>query len=346
MGYEPGRSTAGITATLRKILGKAAEWGIGAFVASADVEGAFDSIRHMDIERALLQKGVRPSSICALLRESCDLKGRINLPGAPMSSPFPYDRGARQGSVEGPDMWNQVLDNALREPAARSEAEGIGFKLATEYRRKKNRRTFSGADTKGADGPVLHHLCWADDLYAMAGSIEHLIRILTDMTNAVEKLHMKWKESSLKIVAGPYTNYKSGQKIEIVSMNNRKYNWHVVDGMEALGTWPDNRGSSEASLWHRISKGNSMFYAKKILFCDSNIPVHKRIDTFYSTGVPAVLHGAGEWAYTQGMFHSLRTWELDKLRRILCLRRRPHENWVDYMKRTGLIVAKQLKKHN
>ena len=64
---------------------------------------------------------------------------------------------------------------------------------------------------KGADGPVLHHLCWADDLYAMAGSIEHLIRILTDMTNAVEELHMKWKEKSLKIVAGPCTNYKSGR---------------------------------------------------------------------------------------------------------------------------------------
>ena len=119
LGYEPGRSTAGITAILRQILGKATEWGIGAFVASADVEGAFDCIKHMDIERALLQKGVHPGSICALLRESCDLKGRINLPGAPMSSPFPYDRGARQGSVEGPDMWNQVLDNAFREPAAR-----------------------------------------------------------------------------------------------------------------------------------------------------------------------------------------------------------------------------------
>ena len=133
------------------------------------MEVAFDCIRHMDIERALLQKGVRPSSICALLRESSDLKGRINLPGAPMSAPFPYDRRARQGSVEGPDMWNPVLDYVLREPAARWETEGICFKLATEYRRKKYRRTFSGEDMKGADGPVLHHLCWADDLYAMAG---------------------------------------------------------------------------------------------------------------------------------------------------------------------------------
>ena len=41
-GYEPGRSTAGVTATLRQVLRKAAKWGVGAFVASADVEGAFD----------------------------------------------------------------------------------------------------------------------------------------------------------------------------------------------------------------------------------------------------------------------------------------------------------------
>ena len=58
---------------------------------------------------------------------------------------------------------------------------------------------------------MLHHLCWADDLYATAGSFEHLIRILTDMTNAVEDLDMRWKEKSLKIVARPYTAYKPGQ---------------------------------------------------------------------------------------------------------------------------------------
>ena len=63
-----------------------------------------------------LQKGVHPESVCSLLRESSYLKGRIKLPGAPMSPAFLYARGARQGSVEGPDMWNQVLDNALREP--------------------------------------------------------------------------------------------------------------------------------------------------------------------------------------------------------------------------------------
>ena len=119
MGYEPGRSTAGVTATLRQVLSKAAEWGVGAFVAAADVEGAFDGIKHDDVEKAFLHKGVHPESVCSLLRESSDLKGRITLPGAPMSPAFLYAGGARQGSVEGPDMWNQVLDNAHREPAGR-----------------------------------------------------------------------------------------------------------------------------------------------------------------------------------------------------------------------------------
>ena len=170
---------------------------------------------------------------------------RINLPGAPMSSPFPYDRGVRQGSVEGPDMWNQVLDNALREPAARWEAEGIGFKLATAYRRKKCRRPFSGEDMKGADGPVLHHLCWADDLYAMAGSIEHLIRILIGHDQCSVGVGHEVEGEKLEDCCR--TLHKLQVRTERTRLSAKmveKYIWHVVDGMEALGTWLDNRGGS------------------------------------------------------------------------------------------------------
>ena len=176
----------------------------------------------------------------------------------------------------------------------------------------------------------------ADDLYAMAGTMNHLTRILEDMTNAIERLGMRWKEKSLTIVAGPFTEYKPGDVVEIISNSGIRWIWRVVEGMEALGTWLDNRGCSEASMWHRISKANSMFYAKKALFCDPKLPVKRRIDAFYSTCVPASLHGAGEWAYTQSMFQALRIWELGKVRRVLCLRRRPNECWVDYMKRTGV----------
>ena len=143
----------------------------------------FDGIKHDDVEKAWSQKGVHPESVCSLLRESSDLKGRINLPGAPMSPAFLHARGARQGSVEGPDMWNQVLDKALREPAGRWETEV--FMLARDYRKAQKRRRGSSGDAVKDEGQVLHHLCWADDLYAMAGTMNHLTRILEDMTNAI-----------------------------------------------------------------------------------------------------------------------------------------------------------------
>ena len=102
-----------------------------------------------------------------------------------MSPAFLYARGTRQGSVEGPDMWNQVLDNALREPAGRWETEGVGFMLARDYRKTQKRRRGSSGDAVKDEGLVLHHLRWADDLYAMAGTMNHLTRILEDMTNAM-----------------------------------------------------------------------------------------------------------------------------------------------------------------
>ena len=142
---------------------------------------------------------------------------------------------------------------------------------------------------------------------------------------------------------GPFTEYKPGDVVEIISNSGRRWTWRVVEGMEALGTWLDNRGWSEASMWHRIPKANSMFYAKEALFCDPKLPVKKRIDALYLTCVPAALHGAGEWAYTQSMFQALR---IGKLRRVLCLRGRPNECWADHMKRTGVTAARQLKKQN
>ena len=186
-------------------------------MASADVEGAFDGIKHDDVAKALLQKGVHPESVCSLLRESSDLKGRINLLGAPMSPAFLYARGARQGGVEGPDMWNQVLDNALRETAGRWETEGVGFMFARDYRKAKKRRRGSSGDAVKDEGEVLHRSCWADDLYAMAGTMNHLTRILEDKTNAIERLGMRWKEKSLTTVAGPFTEYKPGDTVEIIS---------------------------------------------------------------------------------------------------------------------------------
>ena len=75
-------------------------------------------------------------------------------------------------------------------------------------------------------------------------TMNHLTRILEDMTNAIERLGMRWKEKSLTIVAGPFTECKPGDVVEITSNSGIRWIWRVVEGMEALGAWLDNRGCS------------------------------------------------------------------------------------------------------
>ena len=68
---------------------------------------------------------------------------------------------------------------------------------------------------------------------------------------AIERLGMRWKEKSITIVSGPFTEYKPGDVVETINKSGVRGIWRVVEGMEALGTWLDKRGCSEASMMYR-----------------------------------------------------------------------------------------------
>ena len=81
--------------------------------------------------------------------------------------------------------------------------------LARDHRKAQKRRRGSSGDAVKDEGQMLHHLCWADDLYAMAGTMNHLTRNSGDVTNAIERLRMRWKEKSPTIVAGPFNGVQT-----------------------------------------------------------------------------------------------------------------------------------------
>ena len=49
--------------------------------------------------------------------------------------------------------------------------------LARDYCKAKKRNCGSSGDAVKDEDQMLHHSCWADDLYAMAGTMNHLTRI-------------------------------------------------------------------------------------------------------------------------------------------------------------------------
>ena len=136
------------------------------------------------------------------------------------------------------------------------------------------------------------------------------------------------------IVAGPYTEYKPGDVVEIVGNSGRRWVWRVV---EVLGAWLDSRSCSEASLWHRISKANSMFHEKNWWSRGVFMPFtrHVLLRCFM-----VLVDGPTR----SRCFRQCASGHLANF--VECLRRRPDECWADHMKRTGPIVARQLKKHD
>ena len=89
--------------------------------------------------------------------------------------------------------WTMHSENLL---VAGNRRELASCSPRTTVKPKKRRRGSSGDAVKDV-GRVLHHLCWADDLYAMAGTMNHLTRILEDMTNAIERFgHEMEREKS------------------------------------------------------------------------------------------------------------------------------------------------------
>ena len=179
-----------------------------------------------------------------------------------------------------------------------------------------------------------------------AGTMDHLTCMLKDMRDSIERLGMQCKEKRLAIVAGPYTDYKAGDTVEITSNKGRRWVWRVVDGLEALGSWLGVRGCSEAGLWHRIAKSQFPVLRKEILAVRSQgsgqeaqacLPLHVcgcctarcwRMG-MYAVHVSRVAYlGAGQ---TQTRFYG-------------CARGQTRLG-VDCMKRTRPVVARQLKKH-
>ena len=193
-GFELERFTAGVTGSLRQVLSKVAEWGSALTwpqLTSRELLTASGMrLRHrLSCRRAYILE--ESAHFCVnLLISRTDSAYKVLLD----SPEFQFARVTRQGSVEGPDLWNQLLHNALREPAARWETEGIGFRLATDDLRAQKKRRGPASDAVDNGGQVLHHVCWANDLSAMSGTMDRLTRNVKDMTTCVELLGIQWKE--------------------------------------------------------------------------------------------------------------------------------------------------------
>ena len=262
LGYRAGCSPADVSESARLALAKADEWGLPIAIASADVLRAFEQVRHADIAESLLSKKVHPEFVHAYMQELAGVSASIFLPGASPSEHFKYERGVKMGGVDGPDQFNSVLDHAIGPCARRWKEEGRGFKLREDYRRLKTARMERLQEDQAIDqGIAISHQVWADNFYAYGGTGGELRHILQDATDSLEEKGLFWKQSSLEVIAGTFSELQPGSVMRVQSRLGHVWDFRIVSSMEVLGVLLDRAGSSMASVRHRIAKATKHFYA-------------------------------------------------------------------------------------
>eukprot|EP00959_Pyramimonas_sp_CCMP1952_P044114 922089-Pyramimonas_sp.AAC.1 len=117
-GFRPGRGCADAIHIVRTIVEKSLEWGEELWVATLDVEKAFDRVHHSALFDSLVINGVDSQVVGALRRLYFDVKGYVSLWRGAESREFEVQRGVKQGDPLSPVLFNLILDGALKEASA------------------------------------------------------------------------------------------------------------------------------------------------------------------------------------------------------------------------------------
>ena len=327
-GFKRGRNTGDVVNLIRTLLTFAHTWAkalqLHVYVSSQDVATAFDAMDHELLKEAMLKRGLHPRLVFGLLRELTDMKGHISIPSAGTSEPFDFRKGGKQGGVETPDEWNMLVEFLL-EPLVRSWRErGFGIQLV-----------------EWATG--ITHVVWADNIWLIAASLEQLQIMTDELTETIYSARLRWKPKSLQILCGGLA-LGTKPKLSTMTTDLNILDYDVVECLEVLGSLLDGRGSTYASIHHRLRKAEGVFWSNSHAFLGPG-SVGSKLKAWASGPASSSILDSSGWAINQGVMHFLRRWEFRWLRKLLRFRWKPNEGHMHFAKRTARIIERWATQH-
>jgi len=216
-GFRKGRGCSDAVHILRTVIEKSAEWGETLWIATLDVEKAFDRVHHSSLFEALMDFEVDASVVAALYNLYSGLQASVEIWLGVESRRFQVQRGVRQGDPLSPLLFNMVLNQVLAD-------------LRPEWRRRKY-----GTDV-GASvlGERLTHVAFADDMTVVAKSWLSMRRMLSMLRQALALRGLTLHPSKCKV----QTNQEDWQRRGDISVDD-DLTVEVLDqdtGLILLGT--------------------------------------------------------------------------------------------------------------
>ena len=192
-GFRKGRSTAEAIMIVRHVIQQTIDQKKELALAFVDLTKAFDSIPREKLYKVMEDMKCPANGIRSVKEMMKDNVGYIKN----SKESFRMERGVRQGSKEGPSLFNIIFDRILKESFTDSENHGIKM--------------------KGKDDIRLHHLEYADDLCIMEVTVKRLEKSLVKLQETLRKYGMKMNLGKTKwMKVGRNVNGKEGEERIII----------------------------------------------------------------------------------------------------------------------------------
>jgi hypothetical protein len=321
-GFKRFCRTSHITSLVRQLQYISQSWGMPLLVALQDVEVAFDSMEHEHIVTSMSARGITAGMVGAHMRELCNMRAVITLPGAGDTQSFSYNKGGKQGGIETPDQWNMLVDHLMEDLILSWTMREFGFKLGDSETAAK----------------YINHAVWADNVILFATTQKMMTVMLHELAARFQGFRLFWKPTSLEIL--PSCSFKDDMTHSFQVIQNAKWlKYNVVEETIILGELFDRIGSTMKSVAFRQSVGDNQYFKHRDIL-QTRGGVIPRIKAWTASPATSAIQGCDSWHLTAGIMQQLQTWELQSLRRMFRFRFKPDDGLSAYNTRTAKTIRK------
>ena len=313
-GFRKGRGCSDAIHILRQVIEKSAEWGEQLWVATLDVEKAFDRVHHSCLFEALLCGEVDVCIVSALRRLYFGMQATVLVEGGGESRYFDVQRGVRQGDPLSPLLFNFVLHQTLQEVNTIWKRRGYGTNVGL---------------TLG--GHRLTHVAFADDMTLISRSRLSMKRMLESLRVALSDRGLSLHPSKCKLQTNDMSLEDRGSTLIsdgfVVEFLERDRN------LELLGTSLSLADVTGQEIEHRIASAWRMFWGMKPLLLNQRASIRRRLRLFDATVGSCVTWCCESWSPRATELRQLESARRAMLRKIVGARRALEEEWLDWIKR-------------
>eukprot|EP00971_Amphidinium_carterae_P237870 4722480-Amphidinium_carterae.2 len=240
----------------------------------------------------------------------CQLEADLHLDRVPIGR-IQVTNGVRQGAAISPLLW----------------VVGLWFILADLI--NDWFQTYPGCSL---DSALLHIIIYADDILILASDVDELRGKSTALQLCLASHSMQISIPKLEVLLNDAWQSQYGNSITLLGRDCVSSSC-----MGYLGTMLSSNGRTGDAFEHALTRGWRSFHARAPQLL-GRAPLRSRIRFYYRVVAASALYASQLWTLSQRQCQRLRSMELEHIRRMLRLARRPDETPLLYKSQAVLGI--------